>query len=88
MAKNTYSQSDFYCIKCGKKGTPILRKTNKQRVKGHHKKMYCPWCKEVHNSVEIRSYGDLEKFQEDYKNGVFKPEIDAESEAFGLLGRA
>lgn len=75
-----YAESSFYCINCGKKGTPIQRKTNKLRTRGHHKKLYCPWCQEVHNAVEIRTYGDLEQFEEDFASGVFIQEIEEEKE--------
>ena len=36
MASNkATTTSDFYCLKCGKKGIPIARKIGSQREAGH-----------------------------------------------------
>lgn len=70
-----YIQADFYCVKCGQKGIGLMRKNSKQRESGHHKKLYCPWCQKDYNHVEIKTPMDLEKFQEDFKNGAFEKEI-------------
>ncbi len=65
--------SDFYCTKCGKKGIPIARKTNKQREPEHLKRLYCIYCKEEINHAEIKMFGDYRKehFLEEFELGRF-----------------
>lgn len=74
MARNKeVVKSDFYCTKCGKRGIPIVRKTNQQREAGHLKKLFCLYCKESVNHVEIRSYGSYiyDDFLEEFELGRF-----------------
>ena len=65
--------SDFYCTHCGKKGISIPRKNNQRREAGHLKNLYCPYCREVHNAVEIRPYGKytLQDFYIEFNNHNF-----------------
>ena len=65
--------SDFYCTKCGHKGIPIIRKPGKAREPGHLKKIFCLYCQEEENMVEIKSNGKytLEDFEIEYRNGNF-----------------
>lgn len=65
--------SSFYCTSCGKQGIYIPRKPGKEREPGHLKKLYCIYCKEEKNMVEIRQNGKytLEDFQVEYKYGNF-----------------
>ena len=67
--RNRVTLSDFYCTKCGKKGIPIARKVGAQREAGHLKKLYCLYCGEEVNHVEIRPFGN-------YKYEDFKQEFD------------
>ena len=39
------NNSEFYCLNCGKRGIPIMRKVGKQKADKHRKKMYCPYCR-------------------------------------------
>lgn len=71
---------DFYCINCGNH-IPLPRKLNKQREKFHRKRLYCPFCNQEINMVEVRNFAEKEKFLEDFRNGVFKNEAE-ESLAF------
>lgn len=74
MAKNRHIfKSDFYCTKCGRKGIPIARKINQQREPGHLKRLFCLYCKEEVNHVEIRPYGSYlyEDFLEEFELGRF-----------------
>lgn len=66
--------SDFYCTCCGRKGIPILRKTGQEREPGHLKKLYCLYCQEEKNMVEIRQGGKytLLDFEMEYHGGNFK----------------
>lgn len=65
--------SDFYCTQCGNKGIPIARKVGSQREAGHLKKLYCMYCQEEVNHVEIRPYGqyNYEDFKREFELGRF-----------------
>lgn len=65
--------SEFYCTCCGKKGIPVMRKPGQTREPGHLKKLYCLYCKEETNHVEIRSYGRYyyEDFLDEFELGRF-----------------
>lgn len=65
--------SDFYCTCCGHKGFPIIRKAGQEREPGHLKKLYCIYCKEEKNMVEIKQGGKytLEDFEIEFYNGNF-----------------
>ena len=67
------SISDFYCTKCGNKGIPVVRKNGKKKEAGHLKKLYCIYCNQETNHVEIRddekyTYND---FKIEFDNGNF-----------------
>lgn len=66
--------SDFYCTNCGHKGLPIIRKAGKEKEPGHLKKLFCIYCNQEENMVEIKSNGKytLEDFLIEYNNGNFK----------------
>lgn len=71
--------SDFYCTKCGNKGIPIARKIGKQKEPGHLKKLYCLYCKEEVNFVEVKEYGNTytkEDFDLEYNFGNFSSNGD------------
>lgn len=67
------NESDFYCVKCGKKGLPIWRKKGKEREAGHLKKLYCIYCKEEINHVECKPFTHYtyEDFLFEKENGNF-----------------
>ena len=74
MASNkATTTSDFYCLRCGKKGMPIARKIGSQREAGHLKKLYCIYCKEEVNHAEIRPFGSYhyEDFKLEFELGRF-----------------
>ena len=74
---NNYSMSEMYCTKCGKKGFDIARKPSRLREPGHLKKLYCVYCNEERNHVEIREiYSDynLEDFKLEMQYGNFDEE--------------
>ena len=77
-SKNTRLQklSDFYCTYCGHKGIPIFRISGKEREPGHLKKLFCLYCNQERNMVEIKSTGDynLETFEIEYNYGNFTEE--------------
>lgn len=67
------SLSDFYCTKCGNKGIPVFRTPGKEKEPGHLKKLFCLYCQDEVNMVEIRSVGKytLNDFWIEYKYGNF-----------------
>lgn len=64
--------SDFYCTKCGHKGIPVIR--TKEKEPGHLKKLFCLYCQEETNMVEIKQNGKytLEDFLVEFNNGNFE----------------
>lgn len=75
MGRGNGVGSDFYCVKCGKKGMPIRRKQSKQKQAGHLKKLFCCFCKQDTNHYEVREYDvdfDYKKFLQDVADGVYK----------------
>lgn len=73
MRTRGFSISDFYCTKCGKKGIPISRKNSRHREVNHLKKLYCIYCQEEVNHVEIRAFDTYtqEDFLKDFNEGKF-----------------
>lgn len=73
MGKQRVSFSDFYCLKCKRKGIPLTRKMSKQREKGHLKKLWCCYCQEETNHCEIKSNGSYtyENFLVEIQDGNF-----------------
>lgn len=47
-------ESEFFCVKCGNKGIPIMRKKGAEREAGHLKRLYCLTCKKEWNHAECR----------------------------------
>lgn len=74
MSKHNFLISDMYCCKCANKGITIPRKVNHYKEAGHLKKLYCPYCKQEWNHVEIRPiYSDYtyKDFQLEIRYGNF-----------------
>jgi len=65
--------SDFYCTYCGHKSFPILRRVGKEREPGHLKNLFCLYCNQERNMVEIKAGGKytLEDFEIEFKYGNF-----------------
>ena len=75
-----HATHDFYCMKCGNKGIPLSRNVGHQHSKFHSKKLYCVYCKKEINHIECRNAMEVNKFKEDYANGVFAEEANASIE--------
>lgn len=63
--------SSFYCPKCGKKIIDLPRPRSLQRNAFHRKKLYCFWCKQTFNGIEVRNEVERLEFLEDFENGVY-----------------
>ena len=74
MAKNSYAEHSFYCINCGNKGIPLMRRQGFKHGKMHRKKLYCPFCKNEVNHVECKTFEEVEEFKINFANGVYKDE--------------
>lgn len=64
----------FYCINCGKKAIELPRKISHKHKDFHRKKLYCPWCKNTINCVEVKNSEQETIFKENFKNGVYDNE--------------
>ena len=64
----------FFCPRCGLETMPLPRKSGHKHKAYHRKKLYCPWCKEEVNSVEVSTVEEELKFKQNYESGVYKDE--------------
>ena len=71
-----YETHDFYCLRCGQPGIPVMRKLGKQHGSFHRKRLYCPHCKVEINHVEVRNQEEKEQFLEAFNNGEYKNEAE------------
>ena len=76
-----YDTHKFYCLNCGEEGIPLPRKRGRQRERFHRKKMYCFHCHNTVNHIECKTSEEVEKFKEEFKQGVYEHEAQ-ESMAF------
>lgn len=54
MTEKKFDISNFICPKCG--GTfPLPRAKSMRRNKGHIKDLWCPFCKEIVKTKEVRN---------------------------------
>lgn len=72
----SYTEHSFYCIKCGNKGIPLMRRQSLQHEKMHRKKLYCLHCKEEVNHIECKDLEEVEIFKTNFKNGVYINEAE------------
>ena len=78
-----YETHNFFCLKCGKAGVPVMRKIGKQHEAFHRKRLYCPWCKIEINHVEVRNQNEKEIFMEGFNNGEYREEAEESLRAIG-----
>lgn len=76
MARGNYETHRFFCIRCGKEGIPLMRKQGHKHTDFHRKKLYCPYCKMEINHVECKTQADVNEFKENFKNEVYKDEVE------------
>lgn len=75
-----FEEHKFFCIICGRAGIPLQRNRGFRKGQFHRKKLYCPWCHEMTNCVEVRNLEEEEKFTNDFKEGKFLEEVEANRE--------
>lgn len=73
MGRSKIIIHDFYCLNCGKPVTAV-RKKGQEREKYHRKKLYCPYCKEIVNHMEVRNQAEKDYFMEGFAAGAWKSE--------------
>lgn len=76
MARKAYAEHSFYCINCGNKGIPLMRKQGFKHQGMHRKKLYCVFCKQEVNHVECKTLDEIEEFHINFENGVYKDEAE------------
>ena len=72
--RKKFSIHSFYCPMCGKKTMELPRSKSAQREVFHRKKLYCPWCKETLNQIEIKNEAEYWEFKRMFEEGVFHDE--------------
>lgn len=72
-----YTEHSFYCLKCGNKGIPIMRRDAKKHTPFHRKKLYCLYCKTEVNHIECTNYLEVEEFKKNFEEGVYVDESEA-----------
>jgi transcription elongation factor Elf1 len=74
---NRFDMSSFYCPSCGKKAMDLPRPRSLTRQAFHRKKLYCPWCRETYNCIEVRNEIERQDFIADWEDGVYETEVQA-----------
>lgn len=85
MSRN-YAEHSFYCLNCGNKGIPLMRKQGFKHSKFHRKKLYCPFCKNEVNHIECKSADEVYEFKTNFENGVYKDEAKESLSFVGASG--
>ena len=65
---------DFYCLQCGERALSCVRPQAHRREKFHRKKLYCPHCKVMTNTVEVKNDEEAYEFKEAFNAGEFQEE--------------
>lgn len=74
MAK--FSEHNFYCMRCGRKGLPIARRDSHNYSKHHRKRLWCPWCGMEVNHIECRNDSEVYEFKQAFEAGEYKEEAE------------
>ena len=74
---------DFYCLKCGKRALSCVRPQAHRREKFHRKKLYCPHCRVMINTIEVKNDEEAYEFKEAYAKGEFQEEARLSLEECG-----
>lgn len=60
----SYAISKMYCTCCGNEGIPIPRKNGSYREAGHLKNLFCIYCNDLRNHVEIKPKGSKYTYED------------------------
>ena len=71
---------DFYCLNCGERALSCVRPQAHRREKFHRKKLYCPNCQLMCNTVEVKNDIEAYEFKEAFELGEFVEEAKASIE--------
>lgn len=71
-----YENHDFYCLSCGQKTIPIMRKSGHKHEQFHRKKLYCYNCRATCNCIEITSFSEKEQFLQNFREGKYIAEAE------------
>ena len=55
MKKKSVTERRFKCPKCGYVAT-TFKKSSRRSSEGHLKIMWCPFCKDEHNFIQLNRY--------------------------------
>lgn len=69
-------EHEFYCVKCGNKGIPLMRQKGYQHERYHRKKLFCLTCQQEVNHIECKNYEEVTWFKANFEKGVFKDEAE------------
>lgn len=72
-----YTEHKFYCMKCGNKGIPIMRRDAKKHTPFHRKKLYCLYCKTEVNHIECTNQLEVAEFKDNFEKGAYIDESEA-----------
>lgn len=72
-----YTEHSFYCLKCGNKGIPIMRRDAKKHTPFHRKKLYCLYCKTEVNHIECTNQLEVAEFKDNFEKGAYIDESEA-----------
>ena len=78
-----YAEHSFYCINCGNKGIPLMRKQGFKHEGMHRKKLYCVHCKTEVNHVECKTFDEVQEFRDNFERGAY---IDEAKESLSFVG--
>lgn len=77
MGSKLIVDNEFYCVICGNRGIPVVRRKGAEREAGHLKKLFCLTCQKETNFCEIHPYATkytIDDFWLEYENGNFTSE--------------
>lgn len=77
MAKSNTIGHSFYCMNCGREGIPLSRRAGREKERFHRKRLYCPWCHQECNHIEVRNDAEKQEFLELFIKGEFQEEVKA-----------
>lgn len=69
-----YEMHEFRCLNCGEVSAILPRKSSRLKSTFHRKKIFCPHCHLVCNSVEIKDEFERQDFLASFRDGEYEEE--------------